>query len=73
MCVDYLQPGEILEVVAEQFDYLVDHMRQLRRDPEACTLDCPDCQRFERVHRILMKPFRARNVTPIRREAFDRP
>ena len=47
---DYLMPAPPVEVMREQFDYLVHHGGD-------CRPDCVDCARLGEITRSLLRPF----------------
>lgn len=59
---DYLREGKIVDIVGEQFNFLLDHVGN-------CVGDCLECKRLAEVKAILLRPFITARFSP---EAFNR-
>jgi hypothetical protein len=59
--VEFLGPHPTDEVMYEQFDFLMEHYRLSRHQPELCAIGkartCPNCVRYIRLMNLLIAPF----------------
>ena len=69
--VEYIDASRRVDVMEEQFDFLMEHYRRSRRDPGICAVNgparvCPNCVRYVRLMNVLTAPFDTTKYAPRR-------